>query len=378
MPLPLPFTKHFSELTVLRAALLTRRVLSAATEIPKDDATPVTIADFGAQALIMAALSAAFPGDGYVGEEDAEALRKDEALRATVFGLVGEASRDFAQHEWVNADEDLALTSLPGLMSQDEMLELLDLAGRGQAGPRGRFWVMDPVDGTATFLRGQQYAISLALIEDGKEVLGVVCYPNLSLEDGVVSEAGVDQNGCGVMLSTLRGQGTEYRKLSTEYYLGPGRMLDRFSPPAGLAQLRFVDCLASTSSRLDIAEGLAKQIGALPFPGVDLWSSHLRYAALMLGEAEEGKHIMIRVPVGASSDPSRAYIWDHAGSQLMYTEMGGKVTDLEGRDVDFGAGRTLAANWGLVAAPESVHGEILALVREWIDKDSKKNGAPDA
>ncbi|KAL6834087.1 hypothetical protein J3E69DRAFT_325932 [Trichoderma sp. SZMC 28015] len=372
MSLPLPFTKHFAELTVLRAALLTRRVISAVTEISKHDATPVTMADFGAQALIMAALHELFPSDGYVGEEDAETLRKDEALAKTVFELVREIGDEFAKHEAINADEDLGVRSLPGVMSQAEMLDLLDLAGRGKPGPKGRYWVMDPVDGTATFLKGQQYAISLALVEDGKEVLSVVCYPNLSLDDGVVAETGVDTSGCGVMLSTIRGEGTEYRKLSTEYSLGPSRKLDRFPAPTSLADLRLVDCLASKSSRLDIAEGLAKRLGALPFPGIDLWSSHVRYGALMLGEGEEGKHIMIRVPVGARGDPSRAYVWDHAGSQLLYTEMGGKVTDLEGKDIDFGAGRTLAANWGLVAAPESVHGEILSLVRELIAKDSKQ------
>ncbi|KAJ4861061.1 inositol monophosphatase family domain-containing protein [Trichoderma breve] len=354
MSLPLPFTKHFAELTVLRAALLTRRVISAVTEISKHDATPVTMADFGAQALIMAALHELFPLDGYVGEEDAETLRKDEALAKTVFELVREIGDEFAKHE-------------------AEMLDLLDLAGRGTPGPKGRYWVMDPVDGTATFLKGQQYAISLALVEDGKEVLSVVCYPNLSLDDGVVAETRVDTSGCGVMLSTIRGEGTDYRKLSTEYHLGPSRKLDRFlTTPTSLADLRLVDCLASKSSRLDIAEALAKQLGGLPFPGIDLWSSHVRYGALMLGEGEEGKHIMIRVPVGARGDPSRAYVWDHAGSQLLYTEMGGKVTDLEGKDIDFGAGRTLAANWGLVAAPESVHGEILRLVRELIAKDSKQ------
>ncbi|KAH6606549.1 hypothetical protein Trco_005702 [Trichoderma cornu-damae] len=373
MPLPLPFTKYVAELTVLRAALLTRRVLSSATEIPKDDATPVTIADLGAQALIMASLRGAFPADGYVGEENAEVLRNNEHLSALVFRHAIDANSDFARHESVNTDEDLAVTSLPGLGTREEMLALLDLAGRGQPGPRGRFWVMDPVDGTATFLKGQQYAISLALIEDGKEVLSVVCYPNLSLEDGFVAETSVDRRGCGVMLSALRGEGTEYRKLSTEYYLGPGRKLEPFPPPVGLSDLRFVDCLASTSCRLDITEGLAKQIGALPYPGIDLWSSHVRYAALMIGEGEEGKHIMVRVPVGARADPSRSYVWDHAGSQLMYTEMGGKITDLDGKDIDFGAGRTLAANWGVVAAPESVHDEVLRLVRERIDEDFKQS-----
>ncbi|KAL6868480.1 carbohydrate phosphatase [Trichoderma novae-zelandiae] len=370
MPLPLPFTKHIAELTVLRAALLTRRVISAATGIPKHDATPVTMADFGAQALLMAALRGAFPHDGYVGEEDAEALRSDRQLADAVYGLVSEACDDFARHESVNADRDLAVTSLPDPESQEEMLELLDLAGRGRPGPKGRFWIMDPVDGTASFLKGQQYAVSLALVEDGREVLSVVCYPNLSLDDGVVAETSVDAHGCGVMLSSIRGEGTEYRKLSTEYYLGPGRKLDHVPTPTALSDLRFVDCLASKSSRLDIARGLAEQLGALPFPGIDLWSSHVRYAALMLGDgAEEGKHVMVRVPVGARGEPSRACIWDHAGSQLLYTEMGGKVTDLEGREMDFGRGRTLAGNWGLVAAPASVHGEVLRLVREWIAKD---------
>ncbi|KAK1240942.1 hypothetical protein MKX07_006375 [Trichoderma sp. CBMAI-0711] len=424
MPLPLPLTKHIAELTVLRAALLTRRVMTSVTTsnsssssssaLTKHDATPVTKADFGAQALLMASLRSFFPHDSFVGEEDAEALRSDSQLAEAVYALVKEACSDFKAQEGGeklesiiinNADGSMTTTtSLPGPASLEEMLELLDLAGRGQPGPRGRFWIMDPVDGTASFLRGQQYAVSLALVEDGREVLGVVCYPNLGLDNdndgggGIVAETSVDVHGCGVMLSSIRGEGTDYRRLlSTEpTSLGPARKLDRLSPPANLAALRFVDCLASKSSRLDIAEWVARQIGALPFPGVDLWSSHVRYAALMLGdddddddddggneeeqeeEQEEEKkkkkkgrnrHVMIRVPVGARGEPSRACVWDHASSQLLYTEMGGKVTDLEGCEMDFGRGRTLAGNWGLVAAPEGVHGEVLRLVREWIERD---------
>ncbi|KAL7818983.1 carbohydrate phosphatase [Trichoderma gracile] len=386
LPLSLPITKHIAELTVLRAALLTRRVLTSATStssLSKHDATPVTMADFGAQALLMASLRRNFPHDSFVGEEDAEALRRDPQLAEAVHALVTQVYSDFAskqQHESIiiNADGDV---SLPGPESREEMLELLDLAGRGRPGPRGRFWIMDPVDGTASFLRGQQYAVSLALVEDGREVLAVVCYPNLSLDDnggGIVAEESVDVHGCGVMLSAIRGEGTEYRKLSTGYSLSPARKLNRLptAPAAKLSALRFVDCLASKSSRLDIAEGIARQIGALPFPGVDLWSSHVRYAALMLGgggggngEEEHRRHVMIRVPVGAKGVPSKACVWDHAGSQLLYTEMGGKVTDLEGREMDFGRGRTLAGNWGLVAAPEGVHGEVLRLVREWVERD---------
>ncbi|EGR50484.1 uncharacterized protein TRIREDRAFT_30144, partial [Trichoderma reesei QM6a] len=343
------------------------------------DATPVTKADFGAQALLMASLRSFFPHDSFVGEEDAEALRSDSQLAEAVWALVKEACSDF-QSIIINNNADgssrttTTTSSLPGPASLEEMLELLDLAGRGQPGPRGRFWIMDPVDGTASFLRGQQYAVSLALVEDGREVLGVVCYPNLGLDGGggggIVAETSVDVHGCGVMLSSIRGEGTDYRRLlSTEPTgLGPARKLDRLSPPADLSALRFVDCLASKSSRLDIAEGLARQIGALPFPGVDLWSSHVRYAALMLGDDDDdGGNKEQEEKKGRNRHPSRACVWDHAGSQLLYTEMGGKVTDLEGREMDFGRGRTLAGNWGLVAAPEGVHGEVLRLVREWIE-----------
>ena len=49
-------------------------------------------------------------------------------------------------------------------------------------GPTGRFWVLDPVDGTLGFVRGDQYAVALALIEDGEVVLGVLGCPNYPLK----------------------------------------------------------------------------------------------------------------------------------------------------------------------------------------------------
>lgn len=43
----------------------------------KDDRTPVTVADFGSQAVICKALRDAFPDDPVIGEEDSSALRAD-------------------------------------------------------------------------------------------------------------------------------------------------------------------------------------------------------------------------------------------------------------------------------------------------------------
>ena len=48
----------------------------------------------------------------------------------------------------------------------------------------GRYWTLDPIDGTKGFLRGDQYAVALGLIDDGEVILGVLGCPNLPNSDG--------------------------------------------------------------------------------------------------------------------------------------------------------------------------------------------------
>jgi 3'(2'), 5'-bisphosphate nucleotidase len=152
--------RHLAELAVLRASILTKRIQYSVSGISKDDNSPVTIADFAAQALLIQVLCDAFPDDRFLGEEDSGALRGDEALGNEVFELVLSATdvQDF----------DAQGATLPKPASVEKMLDLIDLGGHGTRVRKGRFWVMDIIDGTATFLNGQQYAVSLALIEDGK------------------------------------------------------------------------------------------------------------------------------------------------------------------------------------------------------------------
>ena len=66
---------------VTRAAKLCMAVradMVGADSLQKDDKSPVTIADFGAQALVCQRLLAAFPQDAIVGEEDSSDLQKPE------------------------------------------------------------------------------------------------------------------------------------------------------------------------------------------------------------------------------------------------------------------------------------------------------------
>ncbi|RSL59658.1 hypothetical protein CEP53_005689 [Fusarium sp. AF-6] len=332
--------RHLAELAVLRASILTKRVQSTVHEISKDDNSPVTIADFAAQALLIGAIRAAFPNDALLGEEDSAALRADKELREKVYELVSSAT---------DVLDPLARgCALPKPGSAQDMLDLIDLGGCERGGNKGRVWIMDPIDGTAAFLKGQRYAVSLALIEDGKEVIGVLGCPNISAEMTRVSEEHVDQKW-GTMLTAVRGRGSTTR-IMTQSGLEAARPLSPLKPFSA-ENLHIVDCTASMSSRHDLVAKLADDFNTA-FPNTEVWSSHIRYAALIIG----GGDVQFWIP---TPQPSKMCIWDHAGSQLIFTELGGRVTDLDGKEVDFGAGRHLNRNRGLVVARGEIHATLL-------------------
>ena len=54
--------------------------------------------------------------------------------------------------------------------------------------------------------------------------------------------------------------------------------------------------------------------------------------------------------------------WDMAAGVVLVEEAGGRVTDVEGKPLDFSCGRTLANNRGIVASNAHVHADVLAAV----------------
>jgi 3'(2'), 5'-bisphosphate nucleotidase len=57
-------------------------------------------------------------------------------------------------------------------------------------------------------------------------------------------------------------------------------------------------------------------------------------------------------------------IWDHAAGALIVEEAGGRVSDLRGQPLDFGQGRTLKENIGVVVSNGQLHEIALACLRE--------------
>ena len=64
-------------------------------------------------------------------------------------------------------------------------------------------WTLDPIDGTKGFLRGEQYAVCLALVIDARVELGVIGCPNLP------SDKDKPDGGKGALFIAVRGQGAE-------------------------------------------------------------------------------------------------------------------------------------------------------------------------
>jgi 3'(2'), 5'-bisphosphate nucleotidase len=350
-----PYSKErlIAELAVQRASILTKRVLSAVDKglLSKTDSTPVTIADFAAQALLISAIHHAFPMDRFVGEEDSDTLQEDQHLQQSVWELVTSTHLDDAESE--------GLLGSPA--SVEEMLELIDAGGLGTGGREGRVWILDPVDGTEKFIRGEQYAVVLALVENGEEKVGVLGCPNLSLETGRVSEMITDKDGLGLMLSAVKGEGAVIRPIGKGSLL-PAQKIQRVKDNSmNLKDLHFVDSTTSKSLSIEKHRQVAEKLGASWY-GTDLWSSQMRYVALTVG----GGDVMLRIPV---KKYARSYVWDHAGGHLIFREVGGKITALDGKEIDFGAGRKIEENWGMVAANQSVHARILQTTEELLKED---------
>ncbi len=332
-------------LAVQRATLLTQKVFhnNAKGTLSKDDRSPVTIGDFGAQALIIAALRHNFPDDEIVGEEEASSLRDNPSLAEQIFALVRESK----------LDDSSAENRLGGpIKDLDAMLAAID-AGKSSGGAKGRIWALDPVDGTKGFLRGGQYAVCLALMVDGDVKVGVLGCPNLPVDDAAPISADVGGEGKGVLFAAVQGQGATSRPL-TEGALASAKTIS-MQEVGDITQATFCESVEAAHSSHGDQAAIATRLG-ITQESVRM-DSQAKYGSIARGAGD----LYLRLPVRKDYEEK---IWDHAAGDLIVREAGGEVTDAEGKRLDFSIGRTLKANKGVVAAPRGVHGKVLEVVKE--------------
>ncbi len=345
--------RHTALAAVRHAAVLCQAVqrdLVTAQAVRKRDKSPVTVADFASQAVVCAMLADAFPDDAVVGEESADALR---AAPGETASAVGSSTRSV--REAVVARVGAALDGIVSDVSDQRVLAWID---RGSADPASqrlnRFWTLDPIDGTKGFLRGEQYAIALALIEDGQVVLGVLGCPNLppSAPPETASAVGSSNPPSpGTLLLATLGQGTRQLPLTGDDTDGPTIHVSDTADPA---HARFCESVESGHSDQDASVLIARRLGITAQPV--RMDSQAKYAAVARGDAE----VYLRLPTRPGYEER---IWDHAAGVLCVTEAGGRVCDVDGQTLDFTRGRTLAANRGVIATNAALHERVVEAVR---------------
>ena len=293
------------------------------TKLDKQDRSPVTIADFAAQALVCNILQQTFPNDPIVGEEDSSQLKQPE-------------STDIRKQVVEHVNNALA-------QSADETT-VMDWIDRGNAdGSTNRYWTLDPIDGTKGFLRGQQYAIALALIENGQVVAGALACPNLPVTEG--------SNQTGIIMTAAIDTPSKQFSLTDNTNAQTITVADIRQP----SDARVCESVESGHSNQSDSAKIAQLLG-ITAQSVRL-DSQAKYAVVARGQAS----IYLRLPTRADY---REKIWDHAAGLIVTQQAGGKVTDVNGKPLDFTQGPTFKQNRGVIATNGHIHDQVIEAVQK--------------
>ena len=313
-----------------RVARKVQADLERVVPMTKDDRSPVTVADFAVQAMIAMELTGRLGATLIVGEENADALR--EAGHGAVLEAVVEAVRSHRPQATAR-----------------EVLAAIDACDHDASADA--YWTLDPIDGTKGFLRGQQYAVALAYLEQGRVILGVMGCPNLPADRSRPLDRADPQ---GTIYAAVVGGGS--REARVEDSWGRSRAISA-GGGGGRAggPIRVCESVEAAHSRHRDLVRVAEHVGkAIEYLRLD---SQCKYALVARGQADA----YLRIPT------SKTYIekiWDHAAGMLIATEAGAVVTDISGAALDLGHGRRLEANRGIVCARADLHGQIIGAIED--------------
>jgi 3'(2'), 5'-bisphosphate nucleotidase len=341
----------------------------AADVFEKEDRSPVTVADFASQAAICRLICDAFQSDPIIGEEESGALRREE-------------NGPFLERVL----EELRAIGVEA--SGEQACDWIDRGCEKNYAPR--FWTLDPIDGTKGFLRQEQYAVSLALIIEGRIEVALLGCPNLTVDAAGVTLSHSDGRGQGEGSSPLSrelekqpsprpspgrpGEGEPQRQHSPRtpgaiFYAvrGGGSWVvpldDTTVAPARVhcshladpIEARFCESVESSHTSTSLSSRVAEALGIHREP--IRMDSQAKYAIVARGEAE----IYMRLPAKYGY---KEKIWDHAGGVLVVEEAGGLVSDVEGRPLEFNLGYELLNNRGIIAANRELHPKVIAALEE--------------
>lgn len=226
-----------------------------------------------------------------------------------------------------------------GYVFEEQVCAWLDF---GKQRDSERLWIVDPIDGTKGFLRGQHYCVAISLMIGREPVLGVLACPGF-YEENTPEEA-------GALIYARQGSGAYLEALS-----GGPRAPIQVSKVTDPQEATLLTSFESKHSDMEFIDGVAKVLGRgpdAPRRGLDGQDKYGMVAAGM-GDA------YLRVVPEANF---REKLWDHAAGYVIVTEAGGRMTDIYGQPIDWTAGTRMVNNRGVLVTNRFLHDDLLAAI----------------
>ena len=223
---------------------------------------------------------------------------------------------------------DLIVRSLQEEFPEDGILaeESLDTSRRLD---KSRVWMIDPLDGTTGFIDGNgDFAVQIALAENGAAVLGVVYQPLT-----------------GVLYRAVRGEGCWIER--------PNFMPERaqVSRQKELHRMRLAASRSHRSPRMDrVVNAFAVK------EEVRRGSVGIKVGLICEQQCDLYVHLSPRTKQ-----------WDTCAPEIILHEAGGRITDLFGEPLRYNVAEVQNRN-GLVASNGVVHDEIVSTLAPLLDE----------
>ncbi len=253
----------------------------AGSHVEKGDSSPIQVANYFVQCLVLHAANQAFPHAPMIAEEDDTYLKAmwDEGLRHSVERYIQRMYPQFVLSDVCRLVERSARVGHP------------------------LFQVSDPIGGTESFLRqnGDHWSSQWCLVDGGRIIVAIMACPTIA--GGILLYAR-ERAGCWVM--PLTGGGWRRIQVST---------------CRRLSRSRLVMAANDQNPGRNALEAKFRELGN-PNKILNSWGG-TPYALVATGRVDA----FLRLP------PTRfphLQIWDHAPGMLLVTEAGGQVSDVDG------------------------------------------------
>ncbi len=215
----------------------------------------------------------------------------------------------------VDTKPDLTPVSDADRAAEEAIRELVAASGRGESVHGEEFgddggdakWIVDPIDGTKSFVRGiPVWATLLALEREGIVVAELVSAPVLSRRWWAARGEGAFANGQPCRVSTIA---------------------------------RIEDAVVSTTSQRGMPAG---------------WRTIVERSWSNRGYGDFWQYCLVAEGVVEVACDREARVWDWAGAQLLVEEAGGRCTAFSGKPLEDGG--------SVVATNGALHDEVVALL----------------